>query len=353
MILLSHMAIFVLALVLLAKGADYFVEYAGRTAKRLGVSDFIIGLTLTSVGTSLPEYAASISASLNHSSGLVMGNVIGSNIANIGLILGVSATIRSFSTEQKMYDRDGYIMIASVALLFAFSFDNVITAWESNIMLAAYLFYVLFLIQSDQESKAYHFQDFMKYVFDFEYISPLKNKLFKATVKKSLEERTETEQEAVSSFRFGIVKDLFIMLIAGIAMIFGARYLIREAIWLAGAVGVPENVIGLSIVSIGTSLPELSVAVSAVRKGKTEMVVGNVIGSNIANILLITGTSGLITRMEVAEITVVYTLPLLIFFSIALLYFIKTDWTIKRSQGVISLLAYIGFIIMTFVVGWG
>jgi cation:H+ antiporter len=348
----SHIAIFLLGLVLLAKGADFFVEYAGRLAKRFGVSDFLIGLTLTSIGTSIPEFAASLTASLNDASGLVIGNVMGSNIANIGLILGISAMLKSFKTEQKMYNRDGFFMIASAALFFAFALDNEISTGESIFMLVGYLFYVLFLIESDQESRVYHFQDFMKYVFDFEYISPLKDRLFKIAIRKPQEQRTPAEQKEVRKYRLGILKDLAIILVSGAAIMFGARYLVREAIWLAELLHVPESVIGISLMAIGTSLPELSVAISAVRKGKGEMIVGNVVGSNIANILLIVGSCGLVTEMKIAEISVVYTIPIMLFFSIGLLYFIKTDWTIKRSQGIISVIAYVVFMVLAFVMGW-
>ncbi len=350
--MVSHLVIFAVALVFLSKGADFFVEYAGRIAKRLGVSDFVIGLTLTSVGTSIPELAASVSASLNNASGLIMGNVVGSNIANIGLIMGISAMVKGFNTEQKMYERDGFIMIASVILLFAFSLDNQIEGWESGIMLAGYIFYLLFLIKSDKESRAYHFQDFMKYIFDFEYMSPVKDKLLKVAIKKSADERAAAEQKVVKKFQLNILKDLAIVLTSGVAIMFGAKYLVQEAIWLAQLLNVPESVIGISLVAIGTSLPELTVSISGVRKGKSEMVVGNVLGSNIANILLIIGTSGWITQMNVAEISVVYTIPIMLFFSIALLYFIKSDWTITRSQGIIAVVAYVGFMIMAFVMSW-
>ena len=147
--MITHIAIFIVALIFLAKGADFFVEYAARLAKSFGVSDFIIGLTITSIGTSVPELAAAVSAALQDHTGLIIGNVVGSNIANIGLILGLSAALRPFSTESKMYERDGYIMIATVILFFAFSLNNHISAFEALIFILSYIFYILFLIRSD------------------------------------------------------------------------------------------------------------------------------------------------------------------------------------------------------------
>jgi cation:H+ antiporter len=347
--MIVHILIFVVSLAMLSKGSDYFVEYAGRIAKRLGVSDFVIGLTLTSIGTSVPELAASISASLNDASGLVIGNVVGSNIANIGLILGVSAIISSFATDQKMYQRDGYIMLAAVILLFMSALDNVISTWESVSMLVGYLFYLLFIIKSDKEARAYHFQDFMKYIFDFEYIPPVKAKLSGFLRRRSQVNEGET---AFSKIRMGLLTDLLVVTVSAIGIMFGARYLVQEAMWFAQLLSIPESVIGVSFVAVGTSLPELTVSISAARSGRGDMVVGNIIGSNIANILLILGTSGLLTTLQIQEISVVYTIPIMLFFSIALLYFIKSDWTISRSQGILAVLAYVAFMVMAFTLGW-
>ncbi|HAG90786.1 MAG TPA: sodium:proton exchanger, partial [Bdellovibrionales bacterium] len=175
--MLIHFGIFLVALVALAKGADLFVESSAKIAKRLGVSDLVIGLTITSIGTSVPELASSISASLNQAPELIVGNIVGSNIANIGLILGLSALLRSIQTDAKMHDRDGLIMIASTALFFLFSLDNRINEVESGIFLLLYLMYIFFVILSSVRDRAYHFRDFMKFVFDFEYVEPVKQSL--------------------------------------------------------------------------------------------------------------------------------------------------------------------------------
>lgn len=350
--IISHIAIFVIALAFLAKGSDYFVEYAARIAKRLGVSDFVIGLTITSVGTSIPELAAAISAAVNHSPGLIIGNVTGSNIANIGLILGIAAALRGIKTDKQMYERDGYIMLASILLFFWFSHDNKISLMESIVFLTAYVFYVLFLIRSDGETKKYRFHDFMSYIFDFQYIPPLNLPALKRAVQKPFRQRTSREQKAVKGYTWDVLKDLGIIVLSLAAVTLGARFLIREAVWMAELINVPESVIGLSMIAVGTSLPELTVSISAVRQGRGELVVGNVLGSNIANVLLILGVSGSIIPLSVAEISVVYTIPILLFFSLALIYFIKSDWQITRRQGIVAILAYVVFMAMAFVMGW-
>ena len=349
--IIEHILLFIASLVFLVKGADYLVEFSGRVASKFGVSDFIIGLTVTSIGTSLPELAACISASLSHHSGIVIGNISGSNIANIGLILGISAAFRAFKTEKEMYERDGYIMMAGVLLFFGFVLDNKISFWEALILLMAYGFYLLFLIKSDNKRKAHHFHDFMGFIFDFQYIPNIRKNIIKRALRKQPEERTIKERETVKVFRMDVLKDFALILVCLLVVTLSAKYLIREAEWLAALIGVPESLVGLSLISLGTSLPELTVSLSAARQGKGAMVVGNVLGSNIANILLIIGISGMIHPLQVAEISVVYTIPILLFFSLALLYFVRSDWEIKRRQGLIAVFAYLLFMGFAFVMG--
>lgn len=350
--MLSQIAIFIVSLVLLAKGADYFVEYSGRIAKRFNVSDFIIGLTITSIGTSVPELAASISASVNGYPGIIIGNVVGSNIANIGLILGLSATFKAFQTEKKMYERDGFIMITSVLLFFVFVLNNLISRYEAALLLIAYVFYLFFLIKTDSKEKPYQFRDFMKYVFDFEYITPLRSKLYKSLLRKPKAERTPREDQIVKGFSKDLLKDIVLVVISCIAVVIGAKYLINSAVWFAALLDIPDSVVGLSIVAVGTSLPELTVSLSAVKKGKGGIVVGNVLGSNIANVFLILGVSASIGPMTVSEISVTYTIPIMLFFSLAFLYFVKSDWQIKRYQGALAIAAYVIFMALAFVLGW-
>jgi Ca2+/Na+ antiporter len=125
------------------------------------------------------------------------------------------------------------------------------------------------------------------------------------------------------------------------------------AVGFASRLDVPENLIGLSLVAVGTSLPELLVAVAAARRGNAELIVGNVIGSNIANVLLILGLTGLVRPLDVPELSVVYSIPICLFFSLALLHFIRTDWRISRAQGALVVAAYLAFLATAFVLGWG
>jgi len=351
--MIVHLVIFLVSLILLVKGADYFVEASAGIARSLGISDLIIGLTLTSLGTSVPELAASVSASLDGHPSLIIGNVVGSNIANIGLILGVSAMFKSFKTEKTMYERDGYIMIAGVVLFFVFSLDNRLSFWEALLLLCFYLFYLLFLLKTrDPEAESHRFRDFMSYVFNFEYImAPKRANSLSATLKPKVDVNEDaTAQNKLSTH---LLKQIAIVAITGVVIVFSAKYLVQESVWLAQWLELPENVIGLSMIAVGTSIPELSVSISAIRKGKGEMVVGNVLGSNIANIVLILGVSGIIHPMDISEMSITVTIPIMLFFSLTLLYFIRSDWQIGRWQGLFALLAYLIFLTSAVVLGIG
>lgn len=346
--MLLNILIFLFGLIVLVKGADFFIESIAKIAKKFGVSDFLIGLTLTSIGTSLPELASSISASMGKHFDLVIGNIVGSNIANIGLIIGITAIIKPFKTTKKMYQRDGHIMIATVLLFFFFSLDNYISKIESVILLLVYIFYTLFILKSDDTKINYRFHDFMNYVFNMEYLSTIKSRLIKKAMEKPESKRTLSENRIIQLFREGIIKDIIISAISLYAVIYGAGLLVKEAIILAEIFNVSHGIIALSLVAIGTSLPELVVSITAVKKGFNTLITGNVLGSNIANICLIIGISGLINPIAISEKDVSYTIPIMLFFSLAFLQFIRSDWKIERKQGVLLLAAYIVFIFFAF-----
>jgi cation:H+ antiporter len=343
-----HAVIFVVAVAALVKSADYLVEYSARVARRFQISDLVVGLVITSVGTSLPELASSLSAALAGSPGLIIGNVVGSNIANIGLVLGAAAVARPFATAPMMLDRDGFIVVASVVVFFLLALDNEIGRIDAAGLLLIYVAYVVFAARSDRGGVEHRFRDFLKFVFDFEYAAPLARRL----MRRPQAPRTSETLDGHVEWR-PLLLELGIVLAALAGLILSARFVVAEAIWLAELLALPENLIGLSLVAIGTSLPELMVSVVAARKGKAELIVGNIMGSNIANILLIVGLSATVAPISVAELSVVYTIPIMLFFSLALLYFVKSDWKVTRVQGSIAVASYVAFLVLAFWQSWG
>ncbi|MGC9444297.1 MAG: calcium/sodium antiporter [Candidatus Methanospirareceae archaeon] len=349
MVLISILG-FVLGLVLLVKGSDYLVKAAVSIAAKLGVSEFVIGLTLVAVGTSLPELASSIFAALKAESDIVVGNVIGSNIANIGLIVGIGALLATITTHREMLQRDGYIMLLAALLFLLFSFNGVISRFEALFLVLLYVAYAVFLFENtstftDEETRA--FREFLRYFLKFTYLITIKNAM--APILNHKERNRERPGGKLTELsRSGLLKDFTVLGLSGIAVVVGARFLVTEAVFFAEFFDISKTVIGISIVAVGTSLPELGVTASAARQGYGNIAVGNVLGSNIANIFLVAGASALVFPITVVRASIIYNVPFMIFISVVLLIFIKTDWKITRREGITFLLLYAFFLISSF-----
>ena len=272
---------------LLTKGADYFIENSASFAEEKGISPHVVGVTIVAFGTSLPELLVSIISSFQDYNDLALGNIVGSNISNIGLVLAVSTFIFYYVlgtniVPEKDANNDSYVMVLAVFLLFFFARDNLISVGEGLIFFLLYLFYIYWLY------------------------------------KRSSNELVEEVEENTS----------FTFLLGGlIGLLFGAQITVNAAVSIAEAMGVSEIVIGLSVVAIGTSLPELAGTVSAARMGHKEIAVGNVIGSNIANIFLVMGVLAMINPIAVEQFVIERTLPLLILLTIATFAMIRIPLT--------------------------
>ena len=341
---ITEALLFVVGLVLLVKGSDFFVNSSVRIAKQLGVSEFVIGLTLVALGTSIPELGTSVMASFKHQSGIVMGNVLGSNIANIGLVVGIVAVFWVLKTDRKMLMRDGFIMLFAAVLFYIFLFNWVVSRIEGFIFLLLYVAYILFVVETKSRlDRVYNFKDFVIYFFKFDYIRKTGKDLFQGN-----HEKKEDQGKGISA-RGIILKDLGIVVLSIIVIWWGAKFLVEGAVFFANLFHVPQTIIGLSLIAIGTSLPELGVTLSAGRKGLGNIVVGNIIGSNIANVFLIIGVASIISPLSVIKSTVVVTAPFMIVMTILFLIFIRSRWKIERIEAIIFLLlygAFLGYLVM-------
>ncbi|MBR9699156.1 calcium/sodium antiporter [Candidatus Woesearchaeota archaeon] len=329
--LIVNILLFIIGLVLLVKGADYFVKAAATIARVLGVSEFVIGLTLVSLGTSIPELASSIQAVMRGATGLVIGNVVGSNIANICLVIGVSASIMTIKTKKEMLNRDGYIMLFVTVLFYLFLLNSVIGLVESIILLLLYIAYLFYLFDS-REGYGNHFPGFLKYFFTFGYVTLL----FRKQPKKKKVRRES------------LWKDILILVGGSAAVIYGSHFVVEGALYFAEFFSVSDSFIGVTVVALGTSLPELVVTISALRKGYGTIALGNVLGSNVTNILLIIGVTGMISNLQAIQTTLLFTAPFMILMSILMVIFMRTDWRIRRREGVGFTLLYIIFLIAIF-----
>ena len=294
MILLISLILLLIGFVLLTKGADYFIDNAAVLAEEKGIPPHIVGVTIVAFGTSLPELLVSIISSLQGYNDLAIGNIIGSNISNIGLVLGTSCFIffYLFNTNinpENDANSDSYVMFLAVILLYYFSTDKVISLTEGAVFFGMYVIYMYWL-----------------------YIRSVNS------------DRDPIEQDNVS----------YIFLLGGlIALLLGAQLTVDSAVEIATYFGISEVVIGLSIVAIGTSLPELAGTVSAAKKGHKEIAVGNIIGSNIANIFMVMGILAIIKPIDIDDMILTTTMPLLMLITIATFGMIRVP--MNRLSGLI------------------
>ncbi len=346
---LETILIFAVGLILLVKGSDFFVKSAASIAKKLGISEFIIGLTLVALGTSIPELASAIVASLKKESGLIIGNIVGANIANIGLITGLAAAIVIIKTKKEMLERDGYIMIFAVIMFYLAILNGVISKIEAAFFLLLYFVYILFLYATESKFRgAYNFKGFIDYFFKFKYIITLKDGLISGVKVNNKSVRLTEIKSLMHLFKEGVVKDLLIIAISGAAIVFGANYFVNGAMFFANLLNIHSTIIGVSIAALGTTLPELSVALTAARKGYGNIALGTIIGSNITNILLILGIAAIIHPLSIINFTLFYAAPFMVFMSILLLIFIKRKWRIEHFEGIFLLMLYLSFLISLF-----
>lgn len=321
--LLTDIVFFAIGFVLLTGGAEFLVRGASRLAIRMSVSAAVVGLTVVAFGTSLPELLVSLVANIEGGtkSGIAIGNIVGSNIANLGLILGVAAVLTVVRVERHIIRRE-------MPLLLATSFIFVALAWNGNLGLLEGIVLTIGLLF-------------------FTYTS------YRA-VRSDPEQLEDAEEslEVIESFDEGIgepsthpLQDAGMVVIGLVALIFGADWLVGAAESLARALGVSELVIGLTLVALGTSLPELATTIAAVRQGEADIAVGNVVGSNLFNMLFIGGVTAIARPLIVPRNMFTLDLPIMLVLTGLVVVMARLGPPrLSRWQGIILLLVYFGYI---------
>lgn len=300
-----------LGLVLLYFGAEGLVRGSSSLALRLGVGPLLVGLTVVAFGTSAPEMIVSVKAAYLGQGDISVGNVVGSNICNIGVILAFSALIVPIKVASQIVRIDTPIMIGATALAIGLLYDGALTRTEGIIFFLLLVVYIVFSIRIAKKQAA----------------DPLAQEF--------------SEEMKIS--KSGVLLDV-LMVIGGLVMlVFGARFLVDAAIEIAKTFGLSEAVIGLTIVAIGTSLPEFATSLIAAIKKEADIAVGNVVGSNIFNIFGILGVSAFITPLSSSGITGI-DLAVMAAFALALWGFSRTGYRITRPEGLIMLFAYSGYV---------
>lgn len=302
--LILDLGLLIIGFVLLVKGADLFVEGAASIAKKLGVPQLVIGLTIVAMGTSLPEAAVSITSGMKGSAGITIGNVLGSNIMNVLVILGITAVITHVAIEKSTFRYEIPFMLGITVMMLVFGMtDGNITFYEGVIM---WLVFIVFLVY-----------------------------LFVLAHNGNGEEEGEIGD-------MSILKCLLFIALGALMIVFGSDAAVDGATGIARLFGMSERFIGLTIVAFGTSLPELVTSVTAARRGNAGIAIGNIVGSNIFNILFVTGTTALIINVPFDPKFIVDAIVVFVSGVILWLGTIKHK-KLRRPCGVIMLLVYAGY----------
>lgn len=308
---MTSLLFIVLGLVLLVAGGEFLVRGASGLALKMKITPLIVGLTIVSFATSAPELIVSVQASLNQHPDIAIGNVVGSNIANVGLILGITALAFVMPVTWKEYRKDWWAMVISSLVLGVFIYDDLLSAWEGMALVAGLVFYLVMKVREN----------------------------------KSQQEACEEIPEGADKMK---VWHMLLFVIAAIVSLrYGAEFLVKGAVDVADLMGVEERVISLTVVAFGTSIPELAASLMAAFKGHREMAIGNVIGSNIFNILSVLGFSSIITDIPVqSESTFGFDLWWMLGFALVIwpLMSFFSKGKLGRVEGTILFGAYILYI---------
>ncbi len=296
--------VFVVSIAVLVKASDVFIEYSEKIGVAFGVPAYIMGISLVAFGTSLPELVSSLVAVFKGETSIVASNVIGSNIANVYLVMGVVGLVGSkLAMNFKMSKVDIVMFLGSALAMFLASWDMVFTRMEAVVFCIALIANLYFIFKADREESEVDEEDKLQW-----YVIPM-------------------------------------LILCSIGIYFGASYNVESIIQLSTLLGIGTEVIAVTAVALGTSLPELVVSITAVRRGNIDMAIGNIQGSNIFNILAVMGIPGLITNLELTPILTQFSLPLMMLATFLYLAFVLPGKGLKKWMGALLLGIYIFFVV--------
>lgn len=317
--MLLNSVLFVFGLVILYLGAEWLIKGAAGVALRYGIRPLVIGLTVVAFGTSMPEFVVNMLASYSGEDGLALGNIVGSNISNIGLILGASAMVLPLAIGQETLRKEYPIMMAAMVLFYVIALDGIISRLDGIILVSGLCAFIVFLLL-----------DARRYA------------------------RTRGEQdEAIDAQENGTGKKL-VMVVAGVVLLaFGAQLMVDAAVYFANSLGIDPVVVGLTIVAVGTSLPELAASLVGALRREVDMSVGNVLGSNLINVLFVIGLVSLIKPIRVDSGSLMLHFPVMLAFCFLLLPLMWTSRRITRIEGgvlVAGFVTYLTYLVLPYAI---
>ncbi len=309
-ILLSWIAL-IGGLVLLTAGGEFLVSGAGKLAKRLGMSSLLIGLTVVAFGTSMPELFVGLIATFQDHPDILTGNVIGSNIANVGLILGICALITPLPVKFKSVSRELYIVLTATLVIFFVAWHGHFPRFLGFIFVASLIFYTIQAFRQRANNKT----------------------------------SKQNEPEGDNANELTSLPLIILLIIIGLGLLpFGSNFFIKGAVDIAQHFGVSDLVIGLTLAAVGTSLPELASCLAAIRQRQTNILVGNIIGSNLFNLLMVLGFCGILVPFPMSSNLFFRDIPIMFSLSAVLLPILAVQQGLNRVHGFILLISYIGYL---------
>lgn len=308
-----------IGLILLVWSSDLFIDGAASVAKHMSISPLIIGVVVLGFGTSAPEIVVAILASLDNSPGLAIGNVIGSNIANIALVLGATAIISPIIVKSSLLKREFPIVLGITILGLVLMLDNELGTIDGIILLSLLIIVMVWMIRANKQAEGTN--------------DPIV---------------AETQQELDSHPEISYKKSILLLIVGLVILVLSAKLMVWGAVDIAKFFGVSDMIIGLTIVAIGTSLPELAAAITAAKKGEADLMIGNLLGSNLFNLLAVLAMPALLAPSLIGKDTLTIDYPIMLILTLAMLIValpIKGKSVIGRKIGILFILSFVAYLV--------
>ena len=344
-----NIVLLVLGVIIVLKGADWLTDGAVNIATRFGVSQMVIGLTIVAMGTSMPEFCVSMVSALKGTPDLAVGNVVGSNTLNTLLIVGCSALVAPIMVKRSSVKRDIPFAVVASLLMLLFCLDGAIGRVDAAVLFAGFCLFMFVTLKyaKTTEGPAAAVATSGATTTGISEASTSQASSSEASSSEtSAPEASSSEtsaSEASQASGTSILKAVVMLVVGLLCLIAGSNMFVDNASFVASSLGVSDAVIGLTIVAGGTSMPELATSMVSAKKGNSDIAIGNVIGSNVFNILMIIGITGLVKPMHIAGIT---TLDLIMMLASMLLmwFFCRTTYKVKRWEGAVLTIIYLAYL---------
>lgn len=317
--LIAHGLVFTAGLVALTVGADWLVRGGSRLAEELGLPPLVIGLTVVAFGTSAPELMVSGGAALRSEPGLALGNVMGSTVANVGLIVGLGALLRPIDVHRRLLVRESPLLVFVLAIVVALSWNDALGRLDGLALVTGFAIYLFFLIRWGLKDENH--------------------------VRDPVDAAADAGEDG---HKHTIARDVGLTLVGLAALLLGAHFVLGAAVVIARIYHVPQSVIGATMVAIGTSLPELASTVVAAVRGLGDIAIGNTVGSNVFNLGFVLGTAALLHPLHLPPTAVAKMVGPAMVFSVLLIPLAYTNMRVERWEGLLLLLLYFGFLYWVF-----